>query len=155
MYRNTIKFYQDLINGIPSKYVIDLTDEDQNDIANLTDLIEQHIMPLWIQAIMKVGDDIVDEQIDSEVEASDQDKEDMKQVAKDWLHKNLMYGDVSGVESYLYNASYSQDPIIKQAFHLIQHAEQQTLEEMHHIAPKLMKAYQKANKGLKSFTPGW
>ena len=32
MYRNTIKFYQDLINGIPSKYVIDLTDEDQNDI---------------------------------------------------------------------------------------------------------------------------
>ena len=155
MYRNTIKFYQDLINGIPSKYVIDLTDEDQNDIANLTDLIEQHIMPLWIQAIMKVGDDIVDEQIDSEVEASDQDKEDMKQVAKDWLHKNLMYGDVSGIESYLYNASYSQDPIIKQAFHLIQHAEQQTLEEMHHIAPKLMKAYQKANKGLKSFTPGW
>ena len=155
MYRNTIKFYQDLINGIPSKYVIDLTDEDQNDIAALTDLIEQHIMPLWIQAIMKVGDDIVDEQIDNEVEASDQDKEDMKQVAKDWLHKNLMYGDVSGVESYLYNYSYSQDPIIKQAFHLIQHAEQQTLEEMHHIAPKLMKAYQKANKGLKSITPGW
>jgi hypothetical protein len=26
---------------------------------------------------------------------------------------------------------------------------------MHHIAPKLMRAYQKANKGLNSITPGW
>jgi hypothetical protein len=26
---------------------------------------------------------------------------------------------------------------------------------MHHIAPKLIKAYQDANSGIKSWTPGW
>lgn len=155
MYRNTIKFYSDLIEGIPSEQVIDLSEEDKNNIKDIKNLIEDHIMPLWINAIMKVGDDLVDAAIDDEVEASDIDKEDMKKVAKDWLHKNMMYGDVNAVASYIYNYSYSSDPIIKQAFHLIQHAEQQTLEEVHHIAPTIMKAYQKANSGSRSFTPGW
>jgi hypothetical protein len=79
----------------------------------------------------------------------------MKKVAKDWLHKNIMYGDINAVTSYVYNYSNSSNPIIKQAFHLIQYAEQNTFEEMHHIAPKLMKAYQKANSGLRGVTPGW
>lgn len=155
MYRNTIKFYGDLISGIPSEQVIDLSQDDIQNIENIKSLIDNHIMPLWIEAIMKVGDDIVDKQIDEEVEASDENKEDMKKVAKDWLHKNMMYGDITAFTSYLYNYSYSSNPIIKQAFHLIQHAEQQTLEEMHQIAPGLMKAYQLANKGARSFTPGW
>lgn len=155
MYRNTIKFYSDLISGIPSEQVIDLSEEDKNNIRDLKSLIEDHIMPLWIEAIMKVGDDIVDATIDEEVESSEENKEDMKKVAKDWLHKNMMYGDVTAFTSYVYNYSYSSNPIIKQAFHLIQHAEQRTLEEMHHIAPKLMKAYQKANTGARSYTPGW
>lgn len=155
MYRNTIKFYSDLISGIPSEQVIDLSQDDIQNIENIKSLIDNHIMPLWIEAIMKVGDDIVDQQIDEEVEASDENKEDMKKVAKDWLHKNMMYGDITAFTSYLYNYSYSSNPIIKQAFHLIQHAEQQTLEEMHQIAPGLMKAYQLANKGARSFTPGW
>jgi hypothetical protein len=132
-----------------------LSEEDKTNIKDIKNLIEDHIMPLWINAIMKVGDDLVDAAIDDEVEASDVDKEDMKKVAKDWLHKNMMYGDVNAVASYIYNYSYSSDPIIKQAFHLIQHAEQQTLEEVHHIAPNIMKAYQKANKGSRSWTPGW
>ena len=155
MYRNTIKFYSDLISGIPSEQVIDLSDEDKNNIRDIKSLIDDHIMPLWIEAVMKVGDDLVDATIDEEVESSEENKEDMKKVAKDWLHKNMMYGDVNAVASYVYNYSYSSNPIIKQAFHLIQHAEQRTLEEMHHIAPKLMKAYQKANTGARSYTPGW
>ena len=32
MYRNSIKFYQDLINGIPSDRVIDLSDADKRNI---------------------------------------------------------------------------------------------------------------------------
>ena len=155
MYRNSIKFYKDLIDNIPSEQAIDLTQEDKNSIADLKSLIDNHIMPIWTQAIMQVGDQIVDEQIDSEVFSSDENKEDMKKVAKDWLHKNLMYGDITAVTSYVYNYSNSSNPIIKQAFHLIQTAEQKTLEEVHGIAPKLMRAYQKANSGARSFTPGW
>jgi len=123
MYRNTIKFYSDLISGIPSEQVIDLSDEDKNNIRDIKSLIDDHIMPLWIEAVMKVGDDLVDATIDEEVESSEENKEDMKKVAKDWLHKNMMYGDVNAVASYVYNYSYSSNPIIKQAFHLIQHAE--------------------------------
>jgi hypothetical protein len=50
---------------------------------------------MWTQAMVVVGDRIVDEQIDSEVDLEDVDKENMKIVAKDWLHKNTMYGDIS------------------------------------------------------------
>lgn len=155
MYRNSIKFYKDLIHNIPSGQVIDLTLEDKNSIADLKSLIDDHIMPLWTKAIMQIGDQIVDDQIDKEVFSSDENKEDMKKVAKDWLHKNLMYGDITAVTSYVYNYSYSSDPIIKQAFHLIQEAEQKTQEEMHHIAPKLIKAYQKANIGIRALNAGW
>lgn len=155
MYRNSIKFYKDLIDNIPSEQIIDLTEEDKDSIADLKSLIDDHIMPIWVQAIMKTGDEIVDNQIDSEVFASDENKEDMKKVTKDWLHKNLMYGDITAVTSYVYNYSNSSNPVIKQAFHLIQEAEQKTLEEMHHIAPKLVAAYQKANKGIRTVTPGW
>lgn len=155
MYRNSIKFYKDLIDNIPSEQAIDLTADDKRAITDLKSLIDDHIMPIWTQAVMQIGDQIVDETIDSEVFSSDENKENMKKVAKDWLHKNLMYGDITAVTSYVYNYSYSSNPIIKQAFHLIQAAEQKTLEEVHGIAPKLMKAYQKANKGARSFTPGW
>lgn len=74
---------------------------------------------MWLQAMAKVGDKIVDDIVDSEVFASDEDKEDMKTVAKDWLHKNVMYGDINVVKSYVYNNSYIDNPIIKQVFHLI------------------------------------
>lgn len=155
MYRNSIKFYKDLIENIPSDQVIDLTPTDKRNIEQLKNLIDTHIMPLIVRAMMITGDKIVDDTIDSEVFASEENKEDMKKVAKDWLHKNLMYGDITAATSYVYNYSNSSNPIIKQAFHLIQQAEQRTLEEMHHIAPAIMKAYQKANKGTRSFTPGW
>ena len=155
MYRNSIKFYKDLIDNIPSDQVIDLTSTDKRNIEQLKNLIDTHIMPLIVRAMMITGDKIVDDTIDSEVFASEENKEDMKKVAKDWLHKNLMYGDINAATSYVYNYSNSSNPIIKQAFHLIQQAEQRTLEEMHHIAPAIMKAYQKANKGDRSFTPGW
>ncbi len=103
----------------------------------------------------KVGDKIVDQKVEEEVDASEEDKENMKKVAKDWLHKNIMYGDISSVTSYIYNNSFSSNPIIKQAFHLIQHAETKTLEEIQPVARRITKAYQKANKLFKSFGPNW
>ena len=56
MYRNSIKFYKDLIEGIPSEQAIDLSKEDKTSIAELKSLIDDHIMPIWTQAIMKIGD---------------------------------------------------------------------------------------------------
>ena len=61
MYRNSIKFYQDLINDIPTDREIDLSRADKDDIEELKTLISTYIIPLWTDAIVKVGDDIVDQ----------------------------------------------------------------------------------------------
>jgi hypothetical protein len=50
---------------------------------------------------MKVGDDIVDNIVDTEMVAQEEDIEAAKQVAKDWLHKNVMYGDITSFEAYV------------------------------------------------------
>ena len=156
MYKNSIGFYDDLVsNYIPDNLDDMMSSEDKQKARDVKNLIDSVIKPMWLRAMAVVGDKIVDEIIDREVKASDQDKEDMKKVAKDWLHKNIMYGDISAVTSYIYNNSFSSNPIIKQAFHLIQDAETKTLEEMQPIGRRITKAYRKANKLFKSFGPNW
>lgn len=156
MYKNSIGFYDDLVsNYIPDNLDDMMSSEDKQKARDVKNLIDSVIKPMWLRAMAVVGDKIVDEIIDREVKASDQDKEDMKKVAKDWLHKNIMYGDINAVTSYIYNNSFSSNPIIKQAFHLIQDAETKTLEEMQPIGRRITKAYRKANKLFKSFGPNW
>ena len=99
-----------------------------------------------------VGDREVDRIVESEVFVmSQEDRDNMKIVAKDWLHKNIMYGDLNAFTSYVFNYSYSSNPIIKMAFHLIQDAETQILAEVDPINTKIAKAFKRADKGkLKS-----
>lgn len=131
MYKNSIGFYDDLVsNYIPDNLDDMMSTEDKQKATQLKSLIDSIIKPMWLRAMATVGDKIVDQMVDEEVDASEEDKENMKKVAKDWLHKNIMYGDISSVTSYIYNNSFSSNPIIKQAFHLIQHAETKTLEEI-------------------------
>lgn len=156
MYKNSIGFYDDLLsNYIPDNLDDMMTTEDKQKATQLKSLIDSVIKPMWLRAMATVGDKIIDQMVEEEVDASEEDKENMKKVAKDWLHKNIMYGDISAVTSYVYNNSFSSNPIIKQAFHLIQHAETKTLEEVQPIARRITKAYQKANKLFKSFGPNW
>lgn len=157
MWKNSIGFYDDLLsNYIPDNLDEQMSAEDRALVKELKSLINDTIKPMWLRAMYVVGDRIIDQIIDQEVAASNEDKENMKAVAKDWLHKNIMYGDINAVTSYLYNNSYSSNPIIKQAFHLIQHAETKTLEEIQPIARRIVKQYQKANKLLnKRFSANW
>jgi len=156
MYKNSIGFYDDLLsNYIPNTLDDMMTKDDRTKIKDLKNLIDSIIKPMWLRAMAVVGDRIVDEIVDREVEASEEDKENMKKVAKDWLHKNIMYGDITPVASYLYNNSFSSNPIIKQAFHLIQDAETKTLEEIQPIARRITRAYRRADKLFKKFGPNW
>lgn len=156
MYKNSIGFYDDLVsNYIPDNLDDMMSTEDKQKATQLKSLIDSIIKPMWLRAMATVGDKIVDQMVQEEVDASEEDKENMKKVAKDWLHKNIMYGDISSVTSYIYNNSFSSNPIIKQAFHLIQHAETKTLEEIQPVARRITKAYQRANKLFKSFGPNW
>ena len=155
MYQNNIGFYDNLLNNyIPNNLNASLSQEDRVKINKLAESINV-AKSMWTQAMVIVGDKIVDQQIDAEVDADNVDKENMKIVAKDWLHKNIMYGDLNLFVSYVFNYGYSPDPIIKQVFHLIQNAETKTLEEMHPIGQRVAKAYRKANKLLKNFSTNW
>ena len=155
MYSNSIGFYENLLeNYIPDQINPRLTQEDRVKIIQLRTSLAS-AKSLWTQAMVVVGDKIVDQQIDNEVEADTVDKENMKIVAKDWLHKNIMYGDINAFTSYVFNYGYSSNPIIRQAFHLIQGAETKTLAEIHPIAQRVAKAFRKADKGFKSLTYNW
>lgn len=155
MYQNSIGFYDNLLNNyIPNNLNKLLTADDRAKITQLRESIDL-AKSMWTQAMVVVGDKIVDEQINNEVDADDIDKENMKTVAKDFLHKNVMYGDLNAFESYVFNNGFSSNPIIKQAFHLIQHVETKTLEEIHPIAQRVAKAYRKADKLYKKIGANW
>jgi hypothetical protein len=108
----------------------------------------------WTEAMIVVTDRIVDSIIDKEVSLpSRQQKEEMKKVVKDHLHKSLATGDISAYGNYITNYGHSNNPIIKQAFHLISTAEQQTAREVRPKVNKLIKFYKKADKPGKR--AGW
>jgi len=110
---------------------------------------------MWLKAMAIVGDKIVDQIIDQEVSKSDFEKENMKKVAKDWLHKNIMYGDINSAIKYIYNNSYVENPIIRQAFHLIQEAETKTLEEIQPIQRRILGLYSRAKKEHRASISNW
>lgn len=154
MYRNAILFYKDLLD-FNREVILQLPEEYYKKLESVTNTLEKHIIPLWVEASMKVGDDIVDNIIDTEMVAQEEDIEAAKQVAKDWLHKNVMYGDITSFEAYVQNYSYVRNPIIKQVFHLIQHAEQKTLEDVDKVAPLIIQKFQKADKLFKDMFGNW
>ena len=156
MYQNSIAFYSNLVkNEIPSV-------NDKNMTSNnraLKKEVEASIdsaYNLWKEALVVVTDKIVDDIVDNEVITSeDSTKDDMKQVLKDYLHRNAMYGDINTWYEYTSNNARSQSPLIKAAFNLIQYAETKTLEESYKERSKIVKAYEKANKISKQLTRNW
>ena len=156
MYQNSIAFYSNLVkNEIPSV-------NDKNMTSNnraLKKEVEASIdsaYSLWKEALVVVTDKIVDDIVDNEVVTSeDSTKDDMKQVLKDYLHRNAMYGDINTWYEYTSNNARSQSPLIKAAFNLIQYAETKTLEESYKERSKILNAYEKANKISKQLTRNW
>ena len=156
MYQNSIAFYSNLVkNEIPSV-------NDKNMTSNnraLKKEVEASIdsaYNLWKEALVVVTDKIVDDIVDNEVITSeDSTKDDMKQVLKDYLHRNAMYGDINTWYEYTSNNARSQSPLIKAAFNLIQYAETKTLEESYKERSKIVNAYEKANKISKQLTRNW
>lgn len=153
VWQNSIGFYDNLV----TKYIPDQInlDADTKKLAeSVKSTIDGYLKPLWVQAMATVGDREVDRIVESEVFVmSQEDRDNMKTVAKDWLHKNMMYGDLNAFTAYVYNYSYSSNPIIKMAFHLIQDAETKILEETHPINRRISKVFRRADKGR--FKSSW
>lgn len=156
MYQNSIAFYSNLVkNEIPSVNDRDMTANNRALKKEVEASIDS-AYNLWKEALVVVTDKIVDEIVDNEVITSeDQTKEDMKQVLKDYLHRNAMYGDINTWYQFTSNNARSQSPLIKAAFDLIQYAESKTLQESYKERSKIVNAYKKANGLSKKLTRNW
>lgn len=151
MKSNIIDFYNDLVKTL-SDNQMDLDDRDQADVDTLNATV-RYINQLWKDAAQIVADKIVDENVDKYINESEEEKNKIKAVAKDWLHKNDMYGDESKLTLF-FNYSRQNSPIIRQAFQMIQDADQQTRKESLPIMQQIAKAFDKANSIIDDLTPG-
>ena len=151
MKSNIIDFYNDLVKTL-SDNQMDLAARDQADVDTLNATVRQ-INQLWKDAAQIVADKIVDENVDKYINESEEEKNKIKTVAKDWLHKNDMYGDESKLTLF-FNYSRQNSPIIRQAFQMIQDADQQTRKESLPIMQQIAKAFDKANSIIDDLTPG-
>lgn len=151
MKSNIIDFYNDLAKTLSDnqKY---LDNRDQADVDTLNATIRQ-INQLWKDAAQIVADKIIDENVDKYINESEEQKNKIKVVAKDWLHKNDMYGDESKL-TLLFNYSRQNSPIIRQAFQMIQDADQQTRKDSLPVMQQIAKAFNKANSIIDDLTPG-
>lgn len=151
MKSNIIDFYNDLVKTL-SDNQMDLDARDQADVDTLNATVRQ-INQLWKDAAQVVADKIVDENVDKYINESEEEKNKIKTVAKDWLHKNDMYGDESKLTLF-FNYSRQNSPIIRQAFQMIQDADQQTRKESIPVMQQIAKAFNKANSIIDDLTPG-
>lgn len=151
MKSNIIDFYNDLVKTL-SDNQMDLDARDQADVDTLNATVRQ-INQLWKDAAQIVADKIVDENVDKYINESEEERNKIKTVAKDWLHKNDMYGDESKLTLF-FNYSRQNSPIIRQAFQMIQDADQQTRKESLPIMQQIARAFDKANSIIDDLTPG-
>ena len=151
MKSNIIDFYNDLVKTL-SDNQMDLDARDQADVDTLNATVRQ-INQLWKDAAQVVADKIVDDNVDKYINESEEKKNNIKTVAKDWLHKNDMYGDESKLTLF-FNYSRQNSPIIRQAFQMIQDAEQQTRKDSLPVMQQIAKAFNEANSIIDNLTPG-
>lgn len=151
MKSNIIDFYNDLVKTL-SDNQMDLDARDQADVDTLNATV-RYINQLWKDAAQIVADKIVDENVDKYINESEEERNKIRAVAKDWLHKNDMYGDESKLTLF-FNYSRQNSPIIRQAFQMIQDADQQTRKESLPVMQQIAKAFDKANSIIDDLTPG-
>lgn len=141
MKSNIIDFYNDLC-----KYLFDdknsLDVQDQLNVEKLSSTVHE-INRLWREASKVVADKIVDENVDKYINTTTEEANEIKEVAKDWLHNNDMWGD-EGKFTKFFNYSRNDSPIIRQAFQMIQDADQETRRQSIAVQQRIFKAYNKA-----------
>lgn len=149
---NIISFYKELYSALEQEKGV-LDSHDQHLLETLNNSL-QEISRLQKQAINVVGDKIVDSLVDKFLyNQPESERDKIKQVSKDWLHKNEMYGDLSTIEKFV-RYSRTNSPIIKQAFALIQEAEHNTRKKSLEIQKKIIKAFNQADSILNDVTLG-
>lgn len=153
IYRNGIGFYKQLVKSFPVKTDQNITYEDRINISALNDTLSA-CENIWRNALIVVSDRIIDEQIDKLVDVTQNMKDRMKEVCKDWLHKNQMFGDISTFQRYTYNYGYSTNDVIKLAKFLISQSEFKAQEKYNNEIGDILEELNKHDTILKRIIPG-
>ncbi len=142
MKANIIDFYNNLSREVNDLENAVMSSQDNELRMKLQSTVGE-ISRLWKIAANNVADRLVDENVDKYITASEEEKQDMKIVAKNWLHRNDMWGDEGKITAF-FNYSRNNSPIIRQAFQIIQDADATTRKESLKIYTKLAKVYKAA-----------
>lgn len=156
VYKHQIGFYRSVLATIPdgSSVLLNSTTRlNRKDILDQLDIIEN----FWKHAVELIGEREIDNMIDefTGLAIPQDQKENMKIVYRDWLHKNWFYGDMNAFTSLFTSYGQSGNPIVSIAFHLTQYAEQKTQEELLAKATPLLKKFQSVNTLGSWVKPGW
>ena len=154
MYRNSINFYRTMLDTIPESVDKNLTSDIRDYRRILTDSLNSAEI-LWKQALVVVSDRIADKWIDMDFTNSDEVKRQHKQVIKDYLHYNMMHGDINAVQRTMENAAFSSNPVIKYMHNTLSYANLKIQRESNQAAVNVRRAYKKANTFAKKFGPKW
>lgn len=154
MYRNSINFYRTMLDTIPESIDKNLTSDIRDYRRILTDSLNSAEI-LWKQALVAVSDRIADKWIDMDFTNSDEVKKQHRQVIKDYLHYNMMHGDINAVQRTMENAAFSSNPVIKYMHNTLSYANLKIQRESNQAAVNVRRAYKKANTFAKKFGPKW
>lgn len=154
MYRNSINFYRTMLDTIPESVDKNLTSDIRDYRRILTDSLNSAEI-LWKQALVAVSDRIADKWIDMDFTNSDEVKRQHRQVIKDYLHYNMMHGDINAVQRTMENAAFSSNPVIKYMHNTLSYANLKIQRESNQAAVNVRRAYKKANTFAKKFGPKW
>lgn len=155
MYKQNIGFFGDFLNSLPKNLDLKFPGKGLQDKYDTLSKSLTIVKEMWQNALVHVVDSIIDNTIDQDVTLGDESlKDDMKIVFKDWAHTNFYYGDMNQFEGYIMNYGQANNPIIKMAFNLIQHAESKIQFESQPIAAEISKLYKEAKKEHR-LSPDW
>ena len=156
IYKHQIGFYRSMLALIPNREST-LLNENQRQLRSAVESQLNVIENMWKHAVELIGEREIDKMIDkfTGLAIPQEQKENMKKVYRDWLHKNWFYGDITSFTSLFTSYGQSSNPIVRIAFHLTQYAEQKTQEELLEEAVPLAKQFQKISTLSSWVKPGW
>lgn len=155
MFKNSISFYDKLLNEMPDVLENIL---DQQDLYVKDQLIRSisSCKNLWKQALNVVTDRLVDRIVDNEfIVGKDDVREQHKQVLRDYLHKNLIHKDINDIQQMFEYSSMSSNPIIKIMYDILSKAEMKATRESENSTLKLRRAFKRCHGITKMLSTNW
>lgn len=137
-----VKSIAEIINSYRPENLSDTYQEKWGKIVQAMGVMED----IWLNTVYVTTDTIVDQFVDNNVTQGD--KETVKKVWKNWLHRQSNNKDISWLQSASGMYSSSNNGIIRMMYDKVQLAEMEVSETTQRVGNELTELYLKANRAL-------